>query len=328
MQFEIDSNLAVRIANGGDIVAPEVYEAPTIIKDSIPRGFWIKDPTHHEVDKVKDLKFYMGYEGALIRVWMNPETEEVMISTRKIADARNARFNHSKTFGEMADEILPDKEVLFNDKDIVRYMIFVDSYLFQATKAQHPKCYAVHLYSMKKDGKIWKLIAEGNKAPKQSRYLFPTEEDFNGNHKRVISRRQLTLEEANYVLKNAAGNHTHVEIGEFVFAETSDHRHIRINSETYQWRRDVVGDGGNVRVQLEKVLAQVKEVNGKYPLPVTILNFGVPKRECGEIIPEKKEWEDMNEEETELAVMYIFANCLPRSGYKFVMKMIGNKLSK
>jgi len=309
------------------VYAPQVYDSPIIVESHLNRGLWINDPSARgSIDLIKDLEFYTGYEGALIRVWLHPETDEIMLSTRKIADARTASFNGSKTFGEMAEACLPKKEVLFRNKKIVYFMIFVDNYLFQATKALFCGTYVVYLYSFyQNDDHIWKLVS-AKEPPPQSKGLYPTEEDFQEKFNRIISRRKLTLDEANLLLKNYTGNYRYFELGEFVFAETRDHRHIRINSKSYQWRRDVVGDGGNVRQRLEKVLEQMNEIDGICPLPVTIVNFGVPVAKGVKFDLVEKSWESMTPEERELAAMFIFANCLPDSGYKFVIRLIREKL--
>ena len=310
------------------VYAPQVYDSPIIVESHLNRGLWINDPcVQGTVDLIKDLKFYTGYEGTLIRVWLHPETEEVMLSTRKIADARTASFNGSKTFGEMAKECLPKKEVLFRNKKVVYFMIFVDNYLFQATKAPFCGTYVVYLYSFyRNDDNTWKLVS-AKEPPPQSKELYPTEEDFKEKFNRIISRRRLSLDEANHLLKNYTGNYRHFELGEFVFAETRDHRHIRINSKSYQWRRDVVGDGGNVRQRLEKVISQMNEVDGVCPLPVTIVNFGTPVAVSTKFDLVEKSWASMTQEERELTAMFVFANCLPEAGYKFVIRLIREKLS-
>ena len=309
------------------VYAPPVYDAPTIVESHLNRGLWINDPSAPgTTDLIKDLELYSGYEGALMRIWLHPDSDQVMLSTRKIADARDASFNGSKTFGEMADLCLPKKEILFRNKKVVYFMIFVDNHLFQATKAYFCGTYAVFLFSYhQNDDKTWKLVA-AREPPPQSRGLYPTETDFQEKFGRIVSRRRLSLDEANHLLKNYTGDHRHFELGEFVFAETRDHRHIRINSKSYQWRRDVVGDGGNVRQRLEKVIDQMNEVAGICPLPVTIVNFGTPVAAGTKFDLIEKSWVSMTPEERELTAMFVFANCLPDSGYKFVVRLIREKL--
>lgn len=312
--YNIDSYGSVLLDD--KIVAPGPYEAIVITSSHLTRGLWIQNG--EKTDNINDLKFFTGYEGALLRVWMNKE-KEVMLSSRKCVNAKEMSFNKSKTFGEMAIEILPENEILFaNDKSLIHYFIFVNDHLFQASKSPYPgKTYGVYLYSMKEveDGK-W--IAVKGLSPPTSKGFYPVEKDFNKKFNRVIFRKELTLNDANLLLTTANGNHRYFEIGEFIYAETQDNRHIRINSESYRWRRDVVGDGGNIRIQFEKVFEQLVEVNGVYNLPITIVNFGVPKLSDNKIITEKKEWKDMSERERKLAAMFIFANCLPFSGYKYM----------
>lgn len=317
------------IYDGDDLVVVEPFPTPTIVSGHISRGMWLKDPSTGPmvVDKVDSLRFFMGYEGTLVRVWLHPKTQQIMLSSRRNIDISNSSYNGSITFGEMAKKVLPERSVLFKNPRVVHCIVFVDPRLYQATKFGK-KCdtYGVYLYSRTKKDDGWKTLPVGD-APPQSKSLFPKKTDFVEKFGRILSRRELTLEEANHVLTKASGDHRYFEIGEFIFCQTPCGRHIRVNSPSYQWRRDVVGNTPSFNKRFEEIYKEVREVNWEYLLPATINNFGTPvKLVDGKVHLETKQWQEMTPAEVRLTLKFIYANCLPNEGYSCMMNQIYREL--
>ena len=236
--------------------------------------------TMGNVHSTQGAKWYMGYEGTMVRVWLHPETDEVMLSTNRTADARGNKYGRSKTFMDLARTVLPSRDTLWprsGSSRVVHHIVLVENALQLSSRYYVTNGFGLWLYATRiNDDDTFHIMQHGQSEPPQPRGFIPTMRDFVGQYNRLVSRRQLKLDEVNTIL-SVGCSHTSaqsppLENGEFVFVETAHHAHVRINSQAYTWRRQIVG---NDHINYRRYTDLVRHIDESRDLGG--VNLGVPR---------------------------------------------------
>lgn len=322
MSLTLDNNYGVWL--GDKLVAPPNYISPIVSSSKIIPNVNLID--HAGIfHSIQDVKWFMGYEGTTVRVWLHPETDELMLSTNGHPDAREAKYGRSKTFGEIGRIILPERDILFRKPGMIHHIVFVDRALQISNRFHVAKPFGLWLYTtmVSPDGRSFKVFPNSSKAtrfPPKIKGLLPKETDFEEKYNRIVSRRELTLSEVNKILESGMDpreSREPIPNGEFVYFETPEQHHIRVESPAYMQRRQIVGNDPISKRRYEHLVDFAKnntdEFSAKFPsLGIPCDNFGEQITKTGKCQVKKKKWIEMSERELELSVWYLFLICNPR----------------
>lgn len=283
----------------------------------------------HLLEKAKT-KWFMGYEGTMVRVWKHPETGERMISTNRIPDARTNKYGRSKPFGEIANNVLPIDDFLFHDERSMRqthHFVLVDKTLLISSKALVYNPFAVYLYTTEFDNETQspKVLGQVFDFP-MPKGIIPRSTDFKKMTNSTLSRKELTLKQVHNVLKYGINSQSYsrcpMNFGEFVFAESfidGETRHFRVDSPGYVERRRIMGnDHITFRRYLSLIESIHESIENKEYLPhhygypvgndwvVQLSKFGYGR----DIV--KKKWKKMTDKEIEKTVLHMFIMSAPK----------------
>lgn len=282
---------------------------------------------HLEKDKTK---WFMGYEGTMIRVWKHPHTGERMISTGRLPDARNKKYGRSKTFSEIANSVLPIDDYLFSDersRKQTHHFILVDKTLLISSKMPVYNPFAIYIYSTEfnKEAKAPRVVGQVFDFP-TTKGIFPRAGDSAMITNSTFSRKELTLHKARNVLKYGLNNQNYsrcpMNCGEFVFAESfidGETRHFRVDSPAYVERRRIMGNDHITYRRYKTLVESIHEkIHNKEHLP---LHYGYPKDHNWRIVLQKfgyssnvvkKKWTKMTNKEIAKTVLHMFIMSAPK----------------